>query len=83
MWSGFYEGIVNVITKLANLILAIFPKSPFAAQIESWTPPVQLGWFAWFFPVKAVLSVIAIWLVAVSAYYVVSVIARWVKILGE
>lgn len=83
MWSGFYEGIVNVVTKLANLILAIFPKSPFAAQIAAWTPPVQLGWFAWFFPVKAVLSVIAIWLVAVSAYYVVSVIARWVKILGE
>ena len=49
MWSGFYEGIVNVVTKLANLILAIFPKSPFAAQIESWSPPLQLGWFAWLF----------------------------------
>lgn len=83
MFQELYGNILNLITTLASYVLNIFPRSPFRVVIDSWNVPTQLGWLNWFFPVSGVLNVIAVWLVAVSAYYLVSVIARWVKIIGE
>lgn len=83
MWQTLYANLINTITALAGYVLNIFPRSPFRSVIDSWDVPTQLGWLNWFFPVSGVLNVIAVWLIAVSAYYLVSVIARWVKIVGE
>lgn len=83
MFQELYGNVLNLITTLASYVLNIFPRSPFRSVINSWNPGVRLSWLAWFFPVKDVLNVIALWLVAVSAYHVVSVIARWVKIIGD
>ena len=82
LWTALYNNIVNVVTTLAQSILALLPRSPFAAQIAAWQPPQYLGWLAWFFPVKAILSIIALWLTAVTAFYLISIIARWVKIIS-
>ena len=78
-----YNGVIGLITKLGNLILSIFPKSPFkqfinSMDVSSW----HLGWLAWFFPVREAVAVIALWLVALTMFYIVSVVARWVKIIG-
>ena len=78
-----YENIVNLVTKLANYILALFPKSPFKTYIDNFDADINLGWLAWFFPIKEVLAIISVWLTAVSLYYLVSIVARWVKIIGD
>lgn len=78
-----YNGVIGLITKLGNLILSIFPKSPFRQfitnmDVSSW----RLGWLAWFFPVREAVAIIALWLAALAMFYIVSVVARWVKIIG-
>lgn len=81
LWTALYNNIVNIVTTLAKGLLSLMPRSPFAAQIAAWNPPQFLGWLAWFFPVKQVLSIIALWLTAVTAFYLISIIARWVKVI--
>lgn len=81
--TALYENIVNLVTTLANYILALFPKSPFKTYIDNFDSGINLGWLAWFFPVKEALSIISVWLTAVSLYYLVSIVARWVKIIGD
>lgn len=81
LWSGLYNNIVNIVTTLAQSVLNLLPRSPFADAINAWNPPQFLGWLAWFFPVRAILSIIALWLTAVTAFYLVSIIARWIKLI--
>lgn len=81
--DGLYNGVIGLIVKLGNLILSIFPKSPFRQfinniNVSNW----RLGWLAWFFPVREAVAVIALWLAVLAMFYIVSVVARWVKIIG-
>lgn len=83
MWDIFYTGLVNVVTSFLQIVVGLLPKSPFADFIASWSPPAFLGWLNWLLPVGQILSVTAIWLTAISAYYLVSIVARWIKLIGD
>lgn len=67
---------------LQNLI-NVLPASPFAPFIEQFSNLPYLGYLNWFFPVRGCLSVMAAWLAAVTLFYIYSVIARWVKLIGD
>lgn len=72
------EGLVAAI----NALLSIFPDSPFRASIETMQSRLGsqlLGYINYFLPVSEMLAILATWIVAISLYYVVSVILRWVK----
>lgn len=83
MFEQFYAGVVNLVTTFGNAILSFFPRSPFKQFIDSFVPPVNLGWFAWFFPISGVINVLTAWVAVMSTFYLVSVVARWVHILGD
>lgn len=80
--TALYENIVNLVTKLASLVLSIFPKSPFRQYIDAMpTNYIRADWLAWYFPIREALAIILMWLAAMALYNLVSIIARWVKII--
>jgi len=38
-----------------------------------------LGYINFFLPISEMVSIMAIWLISIAAYYVASVVLRWVK----
>lgn len=78
-----FGSIVNFFQSILEAILSLFPHSPFRAMIESFEAPAYLKWFAWFFPIKNCLAILVLWLAAISAFYLYSIVARWVKLLGD
>lgn len=81
--QSLYEQIVALVTKLATALLSFFPRSPFTDFITSWVPPQWLGWLNWFFPVGRCLAIMALWLAAVTTFYLCSIVARWIKVIGD
>ena len=71
-WNGLLQNIVNAL-----------PLSPFAGFLDEFQDLPALGWLNWFFPVRGCLQVMAAWLAAVTLFYVYSVVARWVKLIGD
>lgn len=68
---------------LIQSLISVLPTSPFAPVLEQFEDLPFLGYLNWFFPVRGCLTVMAAWLVAVAAFYLFSVIARWVKLIGD
>ena len=64
---------------IADKVLDVLPDSPFKDIINNADIQQYLGFINWFVPVATILKILAAWLVAVAAYYVVSVILRWIK----
>lgn len=81
--ENLYNQIVALVTKLAAALLALFPLSPFREFIDSWNVPVWLGWLNWFFPVGRIIAIMSLWLLAISAFYLISIVARWIKMIGD
>lgn len=66
-------------------ILDLLPRSPFAnvlAQLEAADLP-GLAWLNWLLPIPEFLGILGVWLVAIAVYYAYSVIARWIKLIGD
>lgn len=68
---------------LISNVVSSLPTSPFAPFLSEFSNLPFLGYLNWFFPVRACLTVMAGWLAAVAAFYILSVIARWVKLIGD
>lgn len=68
---------------LIQSVLEVLPTSPFRSVIEDFGEIPWLGVLNWFFPVRGCLAVMALWLGAVSLFYIYSVIMRWVKLIGD
>lgn len=68
---------------LIDAIVRVLPRSPFASLLDQFEGLPFLGYLNWFIPVRAILTVMAAWLTAIAAFYLYSVIARWVKLIGD
>ena len=68
---------------LVQWIVRLLPQSPFAPYVEQLAQLPYLGYINWFFPVGTCLQIMSAWLVAVAAFYLYSVMARWVKLIGS
>lgn len=73
------QAILNMFLKM---LLKVFPLSPFRDIINSVDKMPFLGYINWFLPVSEMLAVASLWLAAITVYYIYSVIARWVKLIG-
>lgn len=71
-WNGLLQNLVNAL-----------PVSPFAGYLDQFASLPALGYLNWFFPVRGCLTVMAAWLAAVTLFYLYSVVARWVKLIGD
>ena len=72
----------EMLDKCLELLLSLFPLSPFTPVIEELSSLPFLGYINWFLPVGDFIKMGTLWLTAIGAYYAWSVIARWVKILS-
>ena len=68
---------------LIDKVVAFFPTSPFQQYIDQFAELPYLPWLNWFFPIKECLIVMTSWLTAVGVWYAYSIIARWVKVVGD
>lgn len=72
----------ELLDKFLELLLSLFPLSPFTSVIEELSSLPYLGYINWFLPIGDFIKMGTLWLAAIAAYYAWSVIARWVKILS-
>lgn len=68
---------------LISSIVQLLPASPFAPFLAQFAQLPYLGYLNWFIPVRGCLQVMAAWLTAVTLFYLYSVVARWVKLIGD
>ncbi len=71
----------EILNAFLNVIIHVLPTSPFRSFIVSLEQLPFLGYLNWFVPVGQMLTIGTAWLVAIGAYYLWSVIARWVKLI--
>lgn len=76
------DTIVNWILNALSWVVGLLPDSPFQNLLT--VQPVQeyLGYIAYFIDIGFILDTTLAWLGAVTTYYIVSAILRWVKALG-
>ncbi|MDE6387636.1 MAG: hypothetical protein K2L82_07525 [Lachnospiraceae bacterium] len=72
----------EMLDKFLEVLLSLFPLSPFTSVIEELSSFPYLGYINWFVPIGDFVKMGTLWLSAIAAYYAWSVIARWVKILS-
>lgn len=72
------DTVVSWLENALKWALSCLPDSPFTALDNS---PIQpyIGALNWIVPFSYMVSVMEAWLVAITAYYLVSAILRWVK----
>lgn len=71
-WNGLLQSVIQIL-----------PRSPFAQFVEQFEDLPYLGYLNWFIPVRSILTIMAAWLAAITLFYVYSVVARWIKLIGD
>lgn len=74
--SGVFNGLIDS-------ILHLLPTSPFRGFLNELQGLPYLGWVNWVFPVGDCVRVLGAWIVAITVFYIYSVIMRWVKLIGD
>lgn len=74
--SGVFNGLIDS-------ILRLLPTSPFRGFLNDLQDLPYLGWVNWVFPVGDCVRVLGAWIVAITVFYIYSVIMRWVKLIGD
>lgn len=78
-----FDLLVSAFDGFIQSLLELFPVSPFRPFIEQFANLPYLGYVNWFFPVGDCLTVCAAWLTSIALFYVIMVVARWVKVVGD
>ena len=81
--QAIMDFIYKWVAQMGSKVLSLLPQSPFRTFINSFDAPEALSWLNWFVPVGQIMSILALWLTAISLFYLYSVILRWVKIVGD
>lgn len=79
----------GLFSHFSSALMQVLPVSPFAAFFSEWsqgsgygTLRTGIAWLNWLFPAAACVRILEAWLVAVLAYYIYSVVMRWLKVIG-
>lgn len=67
---------MEIFVQLYEFILQFLPKDPFIEYINNLSIPQYVNYVNWFVPVTEILNIMSIWLTAVAAYYLISVVLR-------
>lgn len=76
--SQIFSAIGDAINNVFQWIVDLLPDSPFQSLDIS---PIKqyLKWINWFIPIDFILKILLLWLSAIAAYYVWSMVLRWIK----
>ena len=81
-FGSFFIGVIN--TFISDLgatigaVLAILPNSPFTWSLGALQSYVN--WLNYFLPISAIVVELPYYLSAVTAYYLIRVVLRWIKL---
>lgn len=74
------EQLASIWEQFAHGITSLLPLSPFRGLVNYVQGiQTQLQWLNWFIPVRAMLELFGTWLLAVAAFYALSIVLRWLK----
>ena len=73
----------ELMTAFAATLAKVLPTSPFQQYIQLFGDLPYLGILNWFIPVKAFINIGKAWLMVIAAFYLYSVVMRWVKMIGD
>lgn len=76
------EFMKEMLDKFLDLLLKLFPGSPFAPYIAALDKLPFLGYLNWFIPIGTLCKIGAAWLLAIGLYYLYMIIARWIKLIS-
>lgn len=82
MISGLGIANIGIFIIFGSFCLSMLPKSPFTQIIEGFSSVPYLAAVNFFLPVSEMIAAIEGWLVCITAYITVSLIARWIKIVS-
>ena len=68
---------------VGSVALSFLPASPFQLFISQVEKLPYLGFINYFIPIDFFLSVGQAWLIAITIFYLASVVLRWVKMIGD
>ena len=77
------NGIIKLLAKVLDVLFILLPGSPFKLVYANDTVVSYLGYINWLVPVGILVSITELWLVAVSAFYLVQIPLRWAKASGD
>lgn len=72
----------ELLDKFLDVILKLFPVSPFTTFIAALQGVPYLGYINWFVPIGTFLQIGTAWLSAIALYYLYMVVARWIKLVS-
>ena len=78
-WSAV--GGIGLSLIFAAVVLTLLPVSPFQAFIQALDTSGIIQFLAWIVPVGPIQSILQAWLLAITAFYVVMMLARWIKMI--
>lgn len=73
------DSMSSIFDKFADVLKTVLPTSPFRQFLDSFASIDYLGYLNWFVPVGDILKVMIAWLGAVTAFYIYSIVLRWIK----
>lgn len=79
MFSNFIESFFEFLGNIIGWVLDLLPQSPFADVIKGLSDVQYISWLNCFFPVSSVVLIMTLWITAISGFYFVSIVLRWVK----
>lgn len=76
--ANFCQFFIDAIATVLNFVCAAFPPSPFTV-IQHTGFGDLIAQINYFIPIYECLTIAEAWLIAVGVYYLISIVARWVK----
>lgn len=70
---------IGIVLIFLTFAFALLPSSPFTAFTSAITNLPYLDILNWFLPVTEMIAIGQAWLVAITAFYIVSLILSWIK----
>lgn len=78
IFKNIFGWIINFLEDILNFVVQMLPDSPFQMLDNSPIKP-YLGYFNWVFPIAEILAIMETWLIAISIFYTIQTLLRWVK----
>lgn len=73
--------VIWLFAKVLSLIFSILPNSPFLKLSNNFGISEYMPYLSWLLPIKFMIGILAVWLSAMSIYYIYSVVMRWIKLI--
>lgn len=73
---------IGIYLVLGAFALSLLPQSPFTSFIDSMDNIPYIDVISWVLPINEFILIFEVWLTAITVFYSVSLILRWIKVIS-